>query len=235
MSKSIIKKTLLIVFVYVPAGFVVASILLVFATRSGRIVYTPLMWERSLAHTSDNSIHHRYYWVPLDDISDDMIKAVIAAEDGRFFSHNGFDPTEMALMKKQYIFDGSPIRGCSTISQQTAKNCFTFCSHTWARKAIEAYYTVLIEKIWGKRRILEVYLNIAEMGCGIYGAEAAARKYFHIHASDLTLADASSLACCLPNPQHRSPEWVNRQMAVRRAQIASYARVVHFSNKERKR
>ena len=111
------------------------------------------------------------------------------------------------------------MRGCSTISQQTAKNCFTWCSHTWIRKCVEAYYTVLIEKIWGKERILEVYLNIAEMGPGIYGAEAAARRYFHIHASDLTKADASSLACCLPNPLHRDPNWVNRFMPKRREQV----------------
>lgn len=230
MDKSTFRKVLISVFAFIPVGFLVASILLVFATRSGRIVYTPLMWERSIANAGDSLIHHHYHWVSLEDISDDMIKAVIVAEDGRFFSHNGFDPTEMARMKKQHLFDGSPIRGCSTISQQTAKNCFTFCSHTWARKAIEAYYTVLIEKIWGKRRILEVYLNVAEMGCGIYGAEAAARKYFHIHASDLTLADASSLACCLPNPRHRSPEWANRQMAARRDQIAKMSSTVGLNH-----
>ena len=226
MGTAVIKKTLLIVFAFVPTGFLIASILLVFITRSGRIVYTPLMWERSIVHAGDSLFHHQCYWVPLEQISEEMVRAVIAAEDGRFFSHQGFDYEEMAKMKTEHLFDGSPIRGCSTISQQTAKNCFTFCSRTWVRKGIEAYYTVLIEKIWGKRRILEVYLNVAEMGPGIYGAEAAARNYYHIHASDLTLSDASSLACCLPNPRHRNPEWANRQMASRRAQIARLARQV---------
>ena len=124
-------------------------------------------------------------------------------------------------MKQEHMFDGTPIRGCSTISQQTAKNCFTFCSHTWLRKGIEVYYTVLIEWIWGKDRIMEVYLNVAEFGPHLYGIEAAAQRYYSISAADLTLADATSLVCCLPNPLHRDPDWVNRYMSSRRAEIAA--------------
>lgn len=213
------KKTLSILLAYIPAGFVVASVLLVILFRFVPIGLTPLMIKRALL--SNQKVD--YQWVRLEDISPETVAAVIAAEDSRFLRHNGFDFEELSKMHQQHLFDGSPIRGCSTISQQTAKNCFTWCTNTWLRKAIEAYFTVLIEFLWGKDRILEVYLNVAEMGPGIYGAEAAAQHYFHVAASELTLADASSLACCLPNPLHRTPDWANRNMATRRAQIASSA------------
>lgn len=217
------KKILTILLVYIPAGAVLASVLLVILLKWVPVTTTPLMLKRTIQSVGENGVTVTYKWTPIEDISDEMINAVIAAEDQRFFQHNGFDYKELSQMKQEHYFDGSPIRGCSTISQQTAKNCFTWCSRTWLRKGIEAYFTVLIEKIWGKKRILEVYLNVAEMGPGIYGAEAAARHYFHIHASDLTMADASSLVCCLPNPLHRDPTWANRYMPSRRAQIASAA------------
>lgn len=214
------KKILTFLLVYIPAGAVLASILLVLLLKWVPVTTTPLMLKRMLRSAGNEYLTVRYKWTPIEDISDEMIYAVIAAEDQRFYQHNGFDYKELAQMRREHLFDGSPVRGCSTISQQTAKNCFTWCTKTWMRKAVEAYFTVLIEIIWGKERILEVYLNVAEMGPGVYGAEAAARRYFHIHASDLTRADASSLACCLPNPLHRDPDWVNCYMASRRAQIA---------------
>lgn len=217
------KKILTILLVYIPAGAVLASVLLVILLKWVPVTTTPLMLKRTIHPVGENGATVKYKWTRIEDISDEMINAVIAAEDQRFFQHNGFDYKELAQMKEEHLFDGSPIRGCSTISQQTAKNCFTWCSKTWLRKGIEAYFTVLIEKIWGKERILEVYLNVAEMGPGIYGAEAAARHYFHIHASDLTMADASSLVCCLPNPLHRDPNWANQHMSSHRAQIASAA------------
>lgn len=209
--------------VYVPAFLLVASVLMVLTTKWGPISRTPLMIAQRIVHLEDKSMSVKYEWIPLDKISDAMIRTVIVAEDSRFFDHIGFDFQEMRQMKKQHLYDGSPIRGCSTISQQTAKNCFTLGSKTWLRKGVEAWFTVLIERIWGKRRILEVYLNVAEMGPGIYGAEATAQRYFHIPASELTIADASSIACCLPNPRHRYPDWANRNMAGRRAQIAEVA------------
>ena len=209
--------------VYVPAILLVASLLIVLAMKWGPVSRTPLMVTQRIANLGNKSMTVKYEWMPLDRISDAMIRTVIVAEDSRFFNHAGFDFQEMRLMKKQHLYDGSPIRGCSTISQQTAKNCFTLGSKTWLRKGVEAWFTVLIERIWGKRRILEVYLNVAEMGPGIYGAEAAAQRYFHIPASALTIADASSIACCLPNPRHRYPDWANRSMAGRRAQIAEEA------------
>lgn len=214
-----LKKSLSILLAYIPAGFVVASVLLVILFRFVPIGLTPLMIKRALLSNQEVD----YQWVRIEDVSPETVAAVVAGEDSRFLRHNGFDFEELSKMHQQHLFDGSPIRGCSTISQQTAKNCFTWCTNTWLRKAIEAYFTVLIEFLWGKDRILEVYLNVAEMGPGIYGAEAAAQHYFHVAASELTLADASSLACCLPNPLHRTPDWANRNMATRRAQIASSA------------
>ena len=213
------KRIIQILLVYIPAGAVFASILLVIILKWAPVSYTPLMLKRSMHSIGNNAIKVKYKWTNIKDISDDMIYSAIAAEDQKFFIHNGFDFEEMSRMKAEHLFDGSRIRGCSTISQQTAKNCFTWCSNTWFRKCIEAYYTVLIEKIWGKERILEVYLNVAEMGPGIYGVEAAARRYYHINASDLTKADAGSLACCLPNPLRRDPDWTNKNMAARRDKI----------------
>lgn len=218
-----LKRILTISLAYIPAGFVVASVLLVTLLKWVPVTSTPLIMLRGLQNIGDKAVTVKYKWTPIEDISDDMIKAVIASEDQKFLWHNGFDFDEIRRMKQEHMFDGSPVRGCSTISQQTAKNCFTFCTHTRFRKAVEAYYTVLIEKIWGKKRIMEVYLNVAELSPGIYGAEAAARHYYHIHASDLTMADATSLACCLPNPLHRSPDWANRYMSKHRSEIAATA------------
>lgn len=200
-----IKRILTIFLAYIPAAFVVASVLLVTLLKWAPVTCTPLMLARGLHNMGNGAIIVKYKWTPLEEISDEMIKAVIASEDQKFLLHNEFYFDEIAWMKQEHMFDSSPVRGCSTISQQTEKNCFTFCTHTWLRKGIEAYYTVLIEKIWGKRRIMEVYLNVAELGPEIYGVEAASRKYYHIHASNLTMADATSLACCLPNPLHRNP------------------------------
>ena len=179
------------------------------------VVDTPFM--RTLACKNHVDVNQR--WVPLSQISKAMPLAVVSSEDNLFTKHHGFS---WNAIKAAAVHNAKAkrIHGASTISQQTAKNCFTWCSKTWLRKGIEAYFTVLIEKIWGKERILEVYLNVAEMGPGIYGAEAAAKRYFHIHASDLTMADASSIVCCLPNPLHRDPNWANRYMSSRRAQIA---------------
>lgn len=219
------KRILTILLVYVPAGFVVTSVLLVTLLKWVPVTITPLMVRRSIE--SIGKPHHPFQrkWVPLESISDNMIRAVIAAEDQKFLCHDGFDFEELGRMKQGHISDGSPLRGCSTISQQTAKNCFTFCTGSWLRKGVEAYYTVLIEWIWGKDRIMEVYLNVAEFGRQIYGIEAAAQHYYSIRAEDLTLADATSLACCLPNPLHRDPDWVNRHLASRRSEIAAYSKI----------
>ena len=150
------KRIVTILLAYIPAGAVLASILLVILFKWVPVYYTPLMLKRSIHSVGNPAVKVKYLWTPIEDISDEMIYSVIAAEDQKFFLHNGFDFEELSKMKAEHLFDGSPIRGCSTISQQTAKNCFTWCTNTWLRKGIEAYYTVLIEKIWGKQRILEV-------------------------------------------------------------------------------
>jgi monofunctional biosynthetic peptidoglycan transglycosylase len=142
-----------------------------------------------------------YRWRGLSDISPDMVQAAIASEDSGFCRHHGFDFT---AMQKAYARDqahpGGKIRGGSTISQQTAKNVFLWPDRTYVRKGLEAYFTVLIETIWGKRRIMEVYLNVVEMGPGIYGAEAASQAYFGHSARDLNRSEADHLIAILPSP-----------------------------------
>lgn len=146
-----------------------------------------------------------YRWRSLDDISPRLIDAVIASEDATFCAHNGFDmkAIEKALRDNARAEKrgSGRIRGGSTISQQTAKNVFLWPGRDWIRKGLEAGYTVLIETAWGKRRIMEVYLNVAEWGPGIYGAEAAARHWYGKSARDLTAREAARLAAILPSPR----------------------------------
>ncbi len=141
-----------------------------------------------------------YRWRSLDEISPRLVAAAIAAEDARFCSHPGFDfeAIEQAMKANE---QGRRMRGGSTISQQTAKNVFLWPGRDWVRKGLEAGYTVLIETVWGKRRIMEVYLNVAEMGPGIYGAEAAAQHWFGKSASDLSSREAARLTAILPSPR----------------------------------
>jgi monofunctional biosynthetic peptidoglycan transglycosylase len=143
-------------------------------------------------------LDHR--WVPLSRIEPDMIRAVIASEDSGFCVHHGFDVRAIDAALKHNERRPSRIRGGSTISQQTAKNVFLWPERSWVRKGAEAWFTVLIEMIWGKRRIMEVYLNTVEMGPGIYGVEAASQRYFHKSARRLTAAEAGRLAAILPSP-----------------------------------
>jgi monofunctional biosynthetic peptidoglycan transglycosylase len=139
-------------------------------------------------------------WRSLNRISPELVDAVIAAEDARFCEHNGFD-LEAIQQAMEDNAEGGRIRGGSTISQQTAKNVFLWPGRSWIRKGLEAGYTALIETFWTKRRIVEVYLNVAEMGPGVYGAEAASRHWFGKSASELTRAEAARLAAILPNPR----------------------------------
>lgn len=141
-------------------------------------------------------------WEPLDRIDPDMARAAIAAEDGKFCAHNGFDreAIEKALARNA---EGGRIRGGSTISQQTAKNVFLWQGGGFFRKGLEAYFTVLIETLWGKRRIMEVYLNVAETGIGTYGVEAGSQRYFHHGADEMTTTEAARIAAILPLPKQR--------------------------------
>jgi len=141
-------------------------------------------------------------WEPLANIDRNLVAAVIAAEDGKFCSHNGFD-TEAIEQAIQHNAKGGRIRGASTISQQTAKNVFLWQDGGFFRKGLEAWFTFLIEQVWGKRRIMEVYLNVAETGIGTYGAEAGAQRYFDHSAARLTRTEAARMAAVLPLPKKR--------------------------------
>ena len=142
-------------------------------------------------------------WRALSKIDPDLPRAVIAAEDSRFCAHNGFDYIAIANAARRNA-EGGRIRGGSTISQQTAKNVFLWQGGGYVRKAMEAYFTVLIEALWGKRRIMEVYLNVAETGIGTYGAQAGAIRYFNHGAGQLTRAEAARIAAVLPLPKKRA-------------------------------
>ena len=143
-------------------------------------------------------LHKR--WRPISAIAPSLPQAVIAAEDARFWEHHGFDFDAMQRAFEANGRNPDRLRGGSTISQQTAKNVFLWPGRSYVRKAFEAYFTVLIERLWGKRRILETYLNVVEWGPGTYGAEAAAERYFHTTAAGLKPAQAARLAAILPSP-----------------------------------
>ena len=167
---------------------------------------TPLMVQRFFQQSSDSKrkVHFERDYVSLDKIDPDLITAVVYAEDGLFMYHHGFEVKQMKQAYKENK-KGKRFRGASTISQQTAKNVFLPHSRTMLRKAAEAYYTVLIEAVWGKRRIMEAYLNVVEFGDGIYGAEAASRHYFGHSAEKLSRTEAAQLAATLSSPLKRNP------------------------------
>ena len=143
-------------------------------------------------------------WKSYDDVSDNMKMAVIASEDQTFPFNNGFDYHAIGEAIDDKL-EGERLRGASTITQQTAKNVFLWPGRSWLRKGIEAYFTVLIDKIWGKKRILEVYLNVIETGNGIYGVDEAAQAYFGRSAKNLQMVDASLIAAILPDPRLWNP------------------------------
>lgn len=199
--------------------FVLISVLLVLLFKWLPVPFTPLMAIRYFEHP-DEGIRHE--WVSIEEISSKLQLAVVASEDQNFMKHNGFDfdAIEKAL---EHNRKGKRTRGASTISQQTAKNVFLWPQRSWLRKGLEAYFTFLIENLWSKQRILEVYLNSIEMGKGIYGAEAAAQYWFHKPAERLSAYEAAALAAILPNPReyHANPasnyiqqrkNWIVRQM-----------------------
>jgi len=180
---------------------------------------TPLMVKRAFVKKTDGKrvgIHKD--WVSFKRISPYMIKAVVASEDNRFLDHWGIDVG--AIQKAtQYNKRHKRKRGASTISQQVAKNVFLWPARTWVRKGFELYFTVLIETVWSKKRIMVVYLNVMETGNGIYGVEAAARKYFHKSAARLTRYEAALIAASLPNPRVRNPALPSAYLLRRQARI----------------
>src|SRR3954469_18787027 len=142
-------------------------------------------------------------WMPISRIDRDMVRAAIAAEDSKFCSHWGFDQDAIAAAMKRNARGGSVIRGGSTISQQTAKNAFLWQGGGYFRKGMEAWFTLLIENLWGKRRIMEVYVNLAEAGIGTYGVNAGAQRYFGHDSSAMSRIEAARIAAVLPLPKKR--------------------------------
>jgi monofunctional biosynthetic peptidoglycan transglycosylase len=177
-----------------------ASVLMVLALRWIPPLTSGVMMERRVtALVSGKHYDVDYRWTPWSRIARHAGIAVIASEDQNFLTHRGFDVESIQKAMDAHE-KGARLRGASTISQQVAKNVFLWSGRTFVRKGLEAYFTVLIETLWPKRRILEVYLNVAEMGDGVFGVEAASQRYFKKPASKLTASDAALLAAVLPNP-----------------------------------
>lgn len=198
-----------------------STILAVLVYKWVPVYVTPLMLIRCAqqVHRGER-IRLKHHWVPLDSMSLYMPVAVMASEDQRFLVHHGFDFKEIGNAVQERM-SGRRHRGGSTISQQTAKNVFLWPKSSWVRKGFEAYFTVLIELVWGKHRIMEVYLNSIEMGDGIYGAEAVAQQHFSRESVNLTRANCALIAATLPNPlrfdsSHPSSFMLRRQTAIMR-------------------
>jgi len=205
------------------AAVIAISVLLVAALRIVAPLTTAVMLEAWIAAAyAGHPKPIDYRWVPWNAISPNAALAVIAAEDQKFPSHRGFDfdAIDSALTAHDH---GRRLRGASTISQQVAKNLFLWSGRSWLRKGLEAYFTVLIEALWPKRRILEVYLNVAELGPGIYGVEAASRRYFDKPAARLTLGEAARLAAVLPRPRSMHADRPSSYVQARSAHIEAAA------------
>ncbi len=199
---------------------ILLSIIWVIIYKFVSVPYTPLMAIRSI--NSNSSYETKHEWKPIVEISKNLQLAVICSEDQNFQSHRGFD---LEALKEAYEEnkEGKRTRGASTISQQTAKNVFLWQGRTWLRKGLEVWFTFLIETLWTKERILEVYLNSIEMGNGIFGAEAAANYWFNSSAKNLSRTQAATIAAILPNPRkykanpssqfiNSRTNWIKRQM-----------------------
>lgn len=205
---SIVGKILLIL--------LIISILLPIAYRWVNPPVTPLM----LIRTVQLGAPIEKNWQDLDDISHHMVTCAVASEDNNFLGHRGFDwgAVQRAINEHKA---GKRDRGASTISQQTAKNVFLWPGHSWLRKGLEVYFTFMIETFWGKERIMEVYLNVIEMGEGIYGAEAAAQHYFNKSAAKLTLHQSALITACYPAPLKRNPAKPTPYLNKRAGQISA--------------
>ncbi|ESQ85807.1 hypothetical protein AEAC466_01120 [Asticcacaulis sp. AC466] len=189
-------------------GFFAFSILSVAIHRFVPVPITLLMIQRVM---EGEGLDHR--WVPASQISDNLKRAVIASEDAKFCLHSGFDLTAIEKAER-YNKTHKKKRGASTISQQTAKNVFLWPNRSWVRKGFEVYYTFLIEHMWSKDRIMEVYLNSIEMGPGVYGAEAGSQYWFGHSASTLSRGEAAQLAAILPSPMKRKAKGNKRSSRI---------------------
>jgi len=212
------KKWFLKIVAYSILAFFGSSIFFVLLYKFVPPPIKPLMVIRFFEKSGKGQVHRlSKEWIPLNEISPSLQLAVVASEDNRFLEHFGFD---MDAIEKAQDYNvrqkGHRIRGASTISQQTAKNVFLWPERSWIRKGLEVYFTFLIELVWTKKRIMTVYLNVIEMGKGIYGAEAASRFYFNKPAVNLTRSESALVAAILPNPRkwnlnHPTTYLLNRQ------------------------
>ena len=209
-------------------AFFASTILSVVILRWVPVYFTPLMFIRLAQQKAANqelTLHH--HWVPLDEIAPSLPLAVMASEDAHFLEHHGFDfkAIEKAAMRNIKHPDKRK-HGASTISQQTAKNVFLWPGRSWVRKGFEVYFTGLIELVWSKERIMEVYLNSIEMGDGIYGADAVAQWHFGTTAKELTKRQCALIAVSLPNPRRFNSASPSAYMLKRQARILREMRFV---------
>ena len=196
-------------------------VLQVLAFKRLPVYITPLMVIRSVEQKSEGRIlRWQHHWIPLAQINQSLCQAVVASEDNLFPEHRGFDLAQIKKARKE-ADNGRPLRGASTITQQTAKNVFLWPGRSYVRKGLEAYYTVLMEWMWGKERIMEVYLNSIEMGDGIYGAQAVAKVNFDKKASQLSRSESALIAATLPNPLRFNSARPSAYMLKRQRQIRS--------------
>ena len=206
---------------WIVVAFFASTILSVVMFRFLPVWVTPLMVIRCYQQVSEGrDLKLSHDWEPLENISPSLPVAVMASEDARFLEHHGFDykAIEHAAKRNREHPEKRKL-GASTISQQTAKNVFLWPGRSWVRKGFEAYFTVLIEMLWSKQRIMEVYLNSIEMGEGIYGAQAVAEEHFNKDAKDLSRSECALIAVTLPNPRKFSSKNPSAYMQKRQARI----------------
>ena len=213
---------------WIVVAFFASTILSVVILRWVPVYFTPLMFIRLAQQKAANqelTLHH--HWVPLDEIAPSLPLAVMASEDAHFLEHHGFDfkAIEKAAMRNIKHPDKRK-HGASTISQQTAKNVFLWPGRSWVRKGFEVYFTGLIELVWSKERIMEVYLNSIEMGDGIYGADAVAQWHFGTTAKELTKRQCALIAVSLPNPRRFNSASPSAYMLKRQTRILREMRFV---------
>lgn len=210
--------------------FFITSVAAVLVYKWCPVPFTPLMFIRCAQQVKAGEaprLKHR--WVPLSEMSRYMPVAVIASEDQRFLYHNGFDAEAINDALKERA-QGKRRRGASTISQQTAKNVFLWPESSWIRKGFEVYFTFLIESLWSKQRIMEVYLNSIEMGDGIYGAEAVAQWHFSLPCSQLAKGQCALIAATLPNPRKYSSAAPSPYMVKRKNKILREMKYIEKHN-----
>ena len=202
------------------------SVFLVILFKFVPVPFTPLMIIRSIEQKlAGKKMTCSHDWISIDEISKNFPKAVLASEDGNFIKHNGFD---FKAMQKAFKSNnrGRKLKGGSTISQQTAKNVFLWQGRSYVRKGFEAYFTFLIELVWGKKRIMEVYLNSIEMGDGVYGVQAASQHWYGKNAADVTQIQAAGIAAILPNPRKYKASNSSNYINLRKAKIVRVMRRV---------